>query len=158
MNRRNCLPLLVASVLAVGALAGCGSSGGSTAGTGTASASSGSGATTHVQVTLDWVPNPDHLGLYTTLAKGYWSARHLNVTLQPPSNVSDVAKLVANGNTPLGISYEPDTIIARSSHLPVIGVGALVPVALNSVIAPARSGIKSAADLKGHSEGGLPAQ
>ena len=75
--------------------------------------------TQSVEVMLDWVPNPDHLGLYTTLAKGYFKAQGLDVKLQPPSNVTDVAKLVATGNVPIGISYEPDTIIAGASNLPI---------------------------------------
>jgi putative hydroxymethylpyrimidine transport system substrate-binding protein len=109
--------------------------------------------TQSVEVMLDWVPNPDHLALYTSLAKGYWKAQGLDVKLQPPSNVTDVAKLVATGNVPLGISYEPDTIIAGASNLPITAVGALVPVALNSLIAPQKSGITSPADLKGKSVG-----
>jgi putative hydroxymethylpyrimidine transport system substrate-binding protein len=102
---------------------------------------------------LDWVPNPDHLALYTTLAKGYFTSQGLNVKLQPPSSVTDVAKLVATGNVPIGISYEPDTIIAGASGLPITAVGALVPVALNSIIAPAKTGITSPAALKGKSVG-----
>lgn len=102
---------------------------------------------------LDWVPNPDHLALYTTLAEGDFKARGLDVTLQPPSNVTDVAKLVATGNVPLGISYEPDTIIAGAAGLPITAVGALVPVALNSIIAPSKSGITSPPGLKGKSVG-----
>ncbi len=152
--RRRALVALTACLLV---LAGCGSSSSSPSSSG--GTSSGQVKRTRsIEVMLDWVPNPDHLALYTSLAEGYFRARGLDVTLQPPSNVDDVAKLVAAGEVPLGISYEPDTIIAGASGLPITAVGALVPVALNSIIAPAKSGITTPAGLEGKSVGvsGLP--
>jgi putative hydroxymethylpyrimidine transport system substrate-binding protein len=155
-------PLMAAGLLV---LAGCGNSNSSSSSSQAAPASTGAAATTtapakttSVQVMLDWVPNPDHLALYTAQEKGYWTEQGLDVKLQPPSNVSDVAKLVATGKVPLGISYEPDTIIASSANLPVTAVGSLIPVALNSIIAPEKSGIKTPADLAGKSIGtpGIP--
>jgi putative hydroxymethylpyrimidine transport system substrate-binding protein len=149
MTRRTVVALLAAALLV---LTGCGSSSSSSGGTGATPSA------TSVEVLLDWVPNPDHLALYTSLARGYFTSQGLNVKLQPPSNVTDVAKLVATGNAPLGISYEPDTIIAGAAGLPITAVGALVPVALNSIIAPAKSGITTPAGLKNKSVGvsGLP--
>jgi putative hydroxymethylpyrimidine transport system substrate-binding protein len=161
MTRRTLAALSAAATLGVVALAGCGSSGGSSSTSATAGSTTAATEpkpTTSVQVVLDWVPNPDHLALYETQAKGYFEQAGLKVKLQPPSNVADVAKLVATGKTPLGISYEPDTIIAGASNLPVTAVAALVPTALNSLIAPAKSGIKAAGDLRGKSVGtpGIP--
>ena len=160
MTRRTLAALTAVAMLSVVALTGCGSSSNSSS---SSTSSSTAAATTpkptkNVQVVLDWVPNPDHLALYQTLAKGYWKQQGLNVKLQPPSNVADVAKLVATGKTPLGISYQPDTIIAGDAKLPVTAVAALVPTALNSIIAPEKSGIKTAADIKGKSVGtpGIP--
>ena len=160
MNRRSLAAVPVCLLL----VAGCGSSSSSTSNSaatspGQAKQASGPGKHTQsIEVMLDWVPNPDHLALYTSLAKGYFRSQGLDVTLQPPSNVDDVAKLVATGDVPLGISYEPDTIIAGASGLPITAVGALVPVALNSIIAPGKSGISTSAGLRGKSVGvsGLP--
>ena len=160
MKRRTLAGVLLGLATTLVLLTGCGSSSSSSSSPSSSSSSGGSNVaattskpTKSVEVMLDWVPNPDHLALYTTLAKGYFKAQGLAVTLQPPSNVTDVAKLVASGNVPLGISYEPDTIIAGASNLPVTAVGALVPVALNSLIAPAKTGITSPAALKGKSVG-----
>jgi putative hydroxymethylpyrimidine transport system substrate-binding protein len=154
MKRRTLAGLPVALAVVLVLLTACGSSSSSSSSSsGASNAAATSGPTKSVEVMLDWVPNPDHLALYTTLAKNYFKAEGLNVTLQPPSNVTDVGKLVATGNVPLGISYEPDTIIAGASGLPITAVGALVPVALNSLIAPARSGITTPAGLKGKSVG-----
>ncbi|MGZ4303357.1 MAG: ABC transporter substrate-binding protein [Solirubrobacteraceae bacterium] len=157
MKRRTLIGLLAAMAVALVGITACGSS--SSSSSSAASGSSNSAATSapkqtqNLTVMLDWVPNPDHLGLYTTLAHGYFKNNGLNVKLQPPSNVTDVAKLVATGNVPIGISYEPDTIIAGASNLPIVAVGALVPVALNSIIAPAKTGITTPAALKGKSVG-----
>jgi putative hydroxymethylpyrimidine transport system substrate-binding protein len=164
MTRRTLAALLAAATMGMVALAGCGSSGKSSSSSSTTSSKTAAAApaapkqTTSVQVVLDWVPNPDHLALYETQSKGYFEQAGLKVKLQPPSNVADVAKLVATGKTPLGISYEPDTIIAGAANLHVTAVAALVPTALNSLIAPEKSGIKTAADLKGRSVGtpGIP--
>jgi putative hydroxymethylpyrimidine transport system substrate-binding protein len=164
MKRRILAPLLALLVVGlVGVLTACGSSSKSSSSSATTAAANAPAATTpketkNVQLMLDWVPNPDHLALYATQAAGDWKAQGLNVKLQPPSNVADVAKLVATGKVPLGISYEPDTLIAASQGLPVTAVAALVPVALNSIIAPEKSGIKAAGDLQGKSVGtpGIP--
>jgi putative hydroxymethylpyrimidine transport system substrate-binding protein len=151
MKRRNLVPVLATLAAGLVALAGCGSS--SSSSSSQTAAAGNSKPAQPVEVMLDWVPNPDHLALYTTLSKGYFRAQGLDVKLQSPSNVTDVAKLVATGNVPLGISYEPDTIIAGAAGLPITAVGALVPVALNSIIAPHKSGIKTPADLAGKSVG-----
>ena len=157
MKRRTLIGLLAAMAVALVGITACGSSSSSSSsaasGSSSSAASSAPKQTQNVTVMLDWVPNPDHLGLYTTLAHGYFKNNGLNVKLQPPSNVTDVAKLVATGNVPIGISYEPDTIIAGASNLPIVAVGALVPVALNSIIAPGTTGITTAAALKGKSVG-----
>jgi putative hydroxymethylpyrimidine transport system substrate-binding protein len=138
MKRRNLVPVLATMAAGLVALAGCGST--SSSSSSQTAAAGNSKPAQSVEVMLDWVPNPDHLALYTTLGKGYFTAQGLDVKLQSPSNVTDVAKLVATGNVPLGISYEPDTIIAGAAGLPITAVGALVPVALNSIIAPHKSG------------------
>ena len=160
MNRRTLVALPAALAVSIALVSGCGSSSSSTSSANATSSATGASSTAaapkptkSLEVMLDWVPNPDHLGLYTTLAKGYFTAEGLNVKLQPPSNVTDVAKLVATGNVPIGISYEPDTIIAGAANLPITAVGALVPVALNSIIAPEKSGITSPAGLQGKSVG-----
>ena len=113
---------------------------------------------THVRVLLDWFPNPDHIGFYTAKANGDFAREGLDVTLTPPSDQSDPLKLVSTGRVPLGVSYEPDTLIARAQGLHVTAVAAVVPVALNSLIAPDTSPVKSPAQLAGHTIGvpGLP--
>jgi len=100
-------------------------------------------------VLLDWDPNPDHVALYTARDAGYFKATGLDVTLQPPSDPSDPTKLVSTGKIDLGISYEPETVIAGAQGLDVIAVGALVPTALTSVMATGTSRVHAISDLAG---------
>jgi putative hydroxymethylpyrimidine transport system substrate-binding protein len=63
--------------------------------------------------------------------------------------VSDPIKLVAAGRADLGISYEPELFFAQQHHAPVVAVSAIVPTALNSVIVPGDTGVRTPADLRG---------
>jgi len=111
-----------------------------------------------VRVLLDWLPNPDHLGLYTAQDKGLFTAADLSVKLTPPSNPSDPLKLVAANKVDLGITYEPDVLMSADQDIPVTAVAALIPRALNSLMAVGSSPVKSASDLAGKTVGtaGLP--
>lgn len=111
----------------------------------------------HVTVTLDWTPNPDHVGLFYALDAGFFSRAGLDVAVHAPSDPTAPLKLVAVGNTDLAVSYEPELFLAAAKKLPVKAVAAVVPRPLNSVIAiePQVHGIR---DLRGRSVGitGVP--
>lgn len=111
-----------------------------------------------VRVLLDWFPNPDHVALYTALDGGTFEQAGLDVTLTPPSNPADPIKLVASGTVDLGISYEPDILIAEEQGAKVTAVAALIPVALNSLMAVGDSDVDAPEDLAGRTVGtpGLP--
>jgi putative hydroxymethylpyrimidine transport system substrate-binding protein len=115
------LPLLAVLALA----AGCGSSSG-------AATTNGADPTQDVSLQLDWYPNPDHVGLYTAIDRGFFRRAGLDVTPRQPTDVSDPIKLVAAGRTDLGISYEPELFFAQQQHAPVVAVAAIVTTALNS--------------------------
>lgn len=137
----------VAALLVVLALAGCGGA-----------SRHGASGPTPVSVTLDWVPNPDHVGLYYALDHGDFARAGLKVSLRAPSDASAPLKLVGVNRTDLAISYEPEVLIGAAKGLPVVAVAAVIPVPLNSLIAKAGSGIASARSLAGRSVGitGLP--
>jgi putative hydroxymethylpyrimidine transport system substrate-binding protein len=144
MHRRLALCLVVVA-------AGCGGA--------RASSSSPSAATSappppqKVTVQLDWYPNPDHVGLYAGIDRGFFARAGLQVDPVSPSDVSDAIKLVAAGRVDLGISYEPELLFAQQQHIPATAVAAIVPTALNSVIARTDRGIHSVADLRGKTVG-----
>ena len=110
-------------------------------------------ALTPVTLQLDWFPNPDHVGLYTAIDRSFFGRAGLKVTPRQPTDVSDPIKLVAAGRADLGISYEPEMFFAQQQHAPVVAVAAIVPTALNSIIAPGGNGITTPADLRGKTIG-----
>ena len=141
-------PLIVLTLVAGVIAAGCGDS--------SSSGSAPPGTTappTNLTVALDWYPNPDHVGLFSAMDKGMFAARGLTVQTEEPSDVSDPIKLVAAGRADVGISYEPEMFFAQQKDTPVVAVAALVPRALNSIIANTDDGIRSVADLKGKTIG-----
>ena len=123
------------------------------AGCGGGSSSSGTSAPEHVNLVLDWVPNPDHVGIYSAIDQGAFARHGLTVEPRPPSGVSDPITLVAAGRADLGISYEPELFFAQEHDAPVAAVATVVPTALASIIASGSSGIRTPADLRGKTIG-----
>jgi putative hydroxymethylpyrimidine transport system substrate-binding protein len=116
-----------------------------------------SGGQQSVTLTLDWTPNPDHVGFYYAQQSGLFAKVGLDVTIRAPSDPTAPLKLVAAGDTDLAVSYEQELFYAAASKLPVTAVAAVVPQPLNSFMA-IEPGIRSLADLKGRSIGitGVP--
>ena len=146
------------AVSALGILAaGCGSttSPGGSAGAG---GSSGASAPTTLNVELDWVPNPDHVGIYYAQNKGYFTKQHLTVNLRIPSNAADPIKLVGLNKVDLAISYEPEMFYGQQEGLPVTAVAAVVPVPLNGLIVSPNIHITNPCQISGHKVGitGIP--
>ncbi len=109
---------------------------------------------------LDFYPNPDHSGIYEALRKGYFAGAGLDVAPHNPSDPSAPIKLVAAGHADLGISYEPEVLLARDQGLDVVAVGALVNRPLTSLISLRKANVKSVRDLKGKrvATAGIPYQ
>lgn len=142
MPRR--LVLLLTALLATTACGGGGSF----------DAAGGSAVTPRsVTLQLDWYPNPDHVGLFTAIDRGFFKNAGLDVVPRQPSDVSDPIKLVAAGRADLGISYEPELFFAQQQDAPVVAVAAMVPRALNSIISRGGEGITTPADLRGKTIG-----
>ncbi|MGZ5289741.1 MAG: ABC transporter substrate-binding protein [Actinomycetota bacterium] len=125
------------------------------------SSSSGSGASSapaNLVVELDWVPNPDHVGLYYAQDKGYFSDEALTVEFRAPSNAADPIKLVGLGKVDLAITYEPEMFYGQQNELPVMAVATVVPVPLNSMIFNPDEIVSDLSALSGTSVGvtGIP--
>jgi putative hydroxymethylpyrimidine transport system substrate-binding protein len=115
-------------------------------------------AMTNLNVELDWVPNPDHVGLFYAQKKDMFAAQNLTVTFHPPSNAADPIKLVGLNKVDLAISYEPEMFYGQQEGLPVTAVSTVVPVPLNSLIVAPGESVPNLAAMKGKSVGvtGIP--
>src|SRR5215813_3457681 len=155
MNRvRARLWATAALATAAALLAACGSNSPSSSGSG----GSGGSRTSDLTVELDWVPNPDHVGIYYAQNKGYFTKDHLNVSLRTPSNAADPIKLVGLNKVDLAVSYESEMFFGQQEGLPVTAVATIIPVPLNSLIVTPKDHVTSLAQMKGRKVGitGIP--
>jgi len=144
------LPIVGALAAALLALAACGEKQDTiTAG----------GATRQLTLMLDYLPNPDHVGLYQALAEGDFARAGLDVKVQTPSDPAAPLKLLEAGKVDLAISYEPELLIARDKGAQLVSVGAIAQVPLTSLMSLAR-GFDGPRGLRGGRVGtaGIPYQ
>jgi putative hydroxymethylpyrimidine transport system substrate-binding protein len=142
---------LVTAALAV-ALTACGGGGDATTG----SASNPAPFT----LDLDWYVNPDHVGIYSALDRGYFEQHGLDVKPEVPSDPSAPIKEVAAGRADLAISYEPEVLLAQERGLDVEAVAAIVDQPLTSLISLHNGEATPAPGLEGKTVGtaGIPYQ
>ena len=148
--------LAVGSAVAV--LASACASNAATSASGPGGSSPAAARPASLNVELDWVPNPDHSGLYYAQNKGYFSRQHLTVTFRVPSSAADPLKLVGLNRADLAVSYEPEMFYAQQEGLPVVAVAAVIPVPLNGLIVSPKIPVTSLCQIRGHSVGftGVP--
>jgi putative hydroxymethylpyrimidine transport system substrate-binding protein len=117
-------------------------------------------AATKLSVALDWYPNVDHAGLYLAQARGYFNDEGLDVKLYTPADPSTVLQTVGAGKDDLGISYQPELLLARAQGVPVVSVAALVQHPLMGLMATKEQHITRPHDLVGKVVGypGIPNQ
>ena len=105
--------------------------------------------TDKITIGLDWFINPDHAPLIIAQKRGFFKEVGLEVEMIEPADPNDPPKLVAAGKLDLAISYQPQLHIQVDQGLPVVRVGTLVSVPLNSLVVLKNGPIKSISDLKG---------
>src|SRR2546423_4170169 len=102
MKRRSVIAVLAALLLAAVGLAACGEK-----------PENEKGQPQSFSLTLDFYPNPDHVGIYEAQKLGYFRDAGLDVQIEAPSDPALPIKEVAAGRTDLAISYEPELLLAR---------------------------------------------
>jgi len=137
---------LLAAVLALAGVAGCGGDG--------AEPGVPKGAT----LMLDFSPNAVHSGIYAAQARGFYEREGVELTIRQPGESTDAPKLLAAGRVDLAVLDIHDLGIARERGLKVTAVSPIVQRPLASVIARSDTGIARPRDLEGRTVGvtGLP--
>ena len=145
-------PALLASLLAVLALAvgGCGEK----------EEKVGTLEPESFDLALDFYVNPDHAGIYTAIANGYFERAGLEVTPRVPSDPSAPIREVAAGRADLAVTYQPEVMLAHEQGLDVVAVAALVDEPLTSLISLPAAAIAKPIDLRGKTiaDAGIPYQ
>jgi len=87
-----------------------------------------------LQVVLDYLPNPDHVGFYAAQRDGSYAKAGLDVELRVPPDPSAPLKLLASRRADLVISYEPELLLARARGLRAVSVAAIAQKPLTSIM------------------------
>jgi putative hydroxymethylpyrimidine transport system substrate-binding protein len=137
---------LLAAVLLLTGLAGCGEDG--------AEPSVPKGAT----VVLDFTPNAVHSGIYAARAQGFYRDAGVDLAVRQPGESTDAPKLLAAGRADFAILDIHDLGIARERGLDLVGAMPIVQRPLAAVIARGDGPVRRPRDLEGHTVGvtGLP--
>lgn len=103
---------------------------------------------TDVVVSLDWVPNTNHTGLYVAQEKGYFKEQGLNVKIVQPSEDS-ASTLVANNRADFGIYFQPNMTSRLEKGVPITAVAAILQHNPAGLLSLKSLGAKSPKDLNG---------
>jgi putative hydroxymethylpyrimidine transport system substrate-binding protein len=117
------------------------------------------GPVDHITLVLDYLPNADHAPIYAAQRIGAFKAAHLDVKIVTPTDPAAPLKQVEAGQADLGISYEPEVLLARDRGARIAAVGALIQKPLTSIMS-LHGRIKTPRDLRGARMGtaGIPYQ
>jgi len=113
-----------------------------------------------LDVALDEWENPETAGILMANKRGYFADSGLEVsTLAPPGPGAVIPDVVAGGDA-VGISHEPEVVLAQEEGEPIIIIGSLISRPTAALIWLKKSKIGSIADLKGKTIAipGLPFQ
>lgn len=109
-------------------------------------------------LSLDWVPNTNHTGLYVALEKGWYAEEGVDLEIQIPSDPAAALKQVASGHTEFGVSFQEEVTIARSNDIPIVSIAAIIQHNTSAFVALKGRGITRARDFEGkkYASYGLP--
>ncbi|SAK93983.1 ABC nitrate/sulfonate/bicarbonate transporter, inner membrane subunit [Caballeronia hypogeia] len=103
-----------------------------------------------VSVRLRWLPQAQFAGYYVALAKGFYKANGLDVTINPGGPNINVETLVSSGADTFGVGGGAEAqLFARDKGLPLVAIGMMLQQSPHVFVAKSDSGIKTLSDLKG---------
>lgn len=138
---------IIAVVLIAGVLAGCGGGGESTEGS-----LDHPREITALRVTLDGLDRPETAAILMAQELGYFADANLEVTTFRPATPSRPVQYVVDGTDDIGISHEPQVVLAKEKGAPVVALGSLISQPTMAMIWLDKS-IRGVADLKGKTIG-----
>jgi ABC-type nitrate/sulfonate/bicarbonate transport system substrate-binding protein len=104
-------------------------------------------------LSLDWVPNTNHTGLYVALDKGYYTAEGLAVEIVSPADPAAALRAVAAGQTHFGVSFQEEVTISRANDIPVVSIAAILQHNTSAFAALQDAGITRPRDWEGKKYG-----
>jgi NitT/TauT family transport system substrate-binding protein len=102
-----------------------------------------------IRVQLDWIPEPEHGGLYQAEARGYFRDEGLDVTLLPGGPNAFVMPQVATGKVDIGQADSTNTLLQQAEGLPVVQFAAVFQDDPSGILVNADSPVHRFEDLQG---------
>jgi NitT/TauT family transport system substrate-binding protein len=140
--RRFLLGVGAAFVLGLGALA-------TTAPLGAQSAQ----AADPLSLQLKWVTQGQFVGYYVALAKGYYKAENLDLTIKPGGPDINPDQVLAGGGADVVIDWMPSALATREKGVPIVNIAQVFQNSGMELTCRRDSGIKTPADFKGKTLG-----
>lgn len=106
-----------------------------------------------VRLTLDWLPNPNHIPLYVGINKGYFSEEGIHLVLHKLQEPGHTTPYLTSGQVELTLSYMPHTIRVTNKGAEILPIGILIKEPLNAIIYREDLTIGKPQDLSGKTIG-----
>ena len=102
-----------------------------------------------ITVQLDWVAEPEHGGFYQALARGFFRAEGLDVTIIPGGPNAFVMPKIATGQADIGQADSTNTLLQQAEGLPIVQVAAVFQDDPSGLLIHAGSSVHKFEDLQG---------
>lgn len=114
----------------------------------------GQSALKPITLVLDWTPNTNHTGLYVAKEKGYFKQAGLDVEIIQPGETG-AEQMVATGKADFGVSYQEGVTLARTQHVPIVSIAAVIQHNTSGFASPVGKNIATPKDFEGKTYGGF---
>lgn len=113
-----------------------------------------------LKVTLDGWQGPENVGMLLARERGYFADLGPEPSIWSPAKPERPFDYVRYGTDDLGISHEPEVVLAQAKGRPAVILGSLISQPTAAMIWTKKSGIHDVSDLKGKTIAypGLPFQ
>jgi NitT/TauT family transport system substrate-binding protein len=110
-------------------------------------------AADNLTLQLKWVTQAQFAGYYVALAKGYYKAEGLNVTIKPGGPDVAPEQVLAGGGADVIVDWMPSALAAREKGLDIVNIAQVFQHSGMELTCRADSGVKTPADFKGKTLG-----
>ena len=113
----------------------------------------GAQAQEKVTVQLKWLPQAQFAGYYVALAKGYYKAEGLDVTIKPGGPDISPVQVIAGKGADVVVNWMPDALAAREAGVPLVNIAQVFNRSGLMLTCKKASGVASPKDFKGKTLG-----